>query len=259
MIEPRIVPAAEPFLLPGGPVGCLLIHGFTCSPEEMAWLGDDMAQRGHTVLGIRLAGHGTTPEDLRRTRWQDWMVSLEEGVALLSRLSEQVFLIGLSMGGVVALKAAADYPVTGVVAMSTPIQSFSLRALLAFRLLRLVRPTVPKGVGKHATLGRRREAGYPAYTEFPLRTLSEADKLQAAMRDALPRVDVPVLVLHSKSDAAVPVASAEQLFDQLGTANKEVHLLDGFDHALVRDPKRDEVFGAIADFIDGVLSPHLAR
>ncbi|NTV37277.1 MAG: carboxylesterase, partial [Anaerolineaceae bacterium] len=53
---------AEPFLLPGGKVGCLLIHGFTGTPKEMRWWGEDLAGRGYTVLAPRLAGHATTPK-----------------------------------------------------------------------------------------------------------------------------------------------------------------------------------------------------
>jgi carboxylesterase len=54
--EPLLVPGGEPFLLRGGPDGCLLVHGFTALPEEMRLLGDDLAQAGHTVLGIRPRG-----------------------------------------------------------------------------------------------------------------------------------------------------------------------------------------------------------
>jgi carboxylesterase len=253
MQTPLIVPGAEPFFLPGGPIGCLLLHGFTSMPEEMRWLGDDLAQRGHTVLGIRLAGHATRPQDLARTRWTDWLVSVEEGLSILSGVAEQVFILGLSMGGNVALLAAAHYPMAGTVAMSTPYPGFSRRSVALLRLSQWIRPVLRKGgVEPHPTLGPRREAGYPAYAELPTRILLELAGLQAEMRDALGSVRVPVLLIHSRDDAAVLPESMPQIYQALGTEDKEMLWLEGFDHAVVRDPKRAEAFVAIAAFLERV-------
>jgi len=249
---PFVVPEAGSFLLPGGPIGCLLVHGFTSMPEEMRWLGDDLAQRGYTVLGVRLAGHATHPRDLARTRWEDWMISVEEGLALLGGITEQAFVLGLSLGGNVTLLAAAHYPMKGAVVMSTPYRTLSRGSLLALRLASWLRPLVRKGVPQHPTLGERREADYPAYAEYPTRILFEVVRLQAKVREALAAVKVPVLLIHSQQDAAVPAESVQQISDHLGTSDKEVVLLEGFDHALVRDPRREEVFEVIADFIGRV-------
>src|SRR3974377_2317290 len=76
-------PPAEPFFFPGGPTGCLLVHGFTGAPKEMRWLGEYLAGQGHTVLGVRLAAHATRPEDMHRASWQDWVASVEDGWNLL--------------------------------------------------------------------------------------------------------------------------------------------------------------------------------
>jgi len=57
----------NPFFFEGGEVGCLLVHGFSGSPPEMQPMGDYLAGKGLTVLGVRLAGHGTSPEDMATT------------------------------------------------------------------------------------------------------------------------------------------------------------------------------------------------
>ena len=62
-----IIEGAEPFLLPGGPYGVLLLHGFTGMPPEMALLGEALHRAGHTVLCPRLVGHGTMSEDMEHT------------------------------------------------------------------------------------------------------------------------------------------------------------------------------------------------
>ncbi len=122
----QIIATAEPFFFPGkganAKIGCLVTHGFTGAPKEMRWLGEYLNRQGYTVCGIRLNGHATKPEDMIRSHWQDWLLSVEDGYNLLRSCTDQVFLLGLSMGGVLSLTAASRLPVRGVVAMSTPYQ-----------------------------------------------------------------------------------------------------------------------------------------
>jgi carboxylesterase len=249
-----IIPQSEPFFLPGGPSGCLLLHGFTSTPEEMRWLGDDLAHRGYTVLGQRLAGHATDPHDLARTRWQDWLIDVEDGLAILSGTCDRVFVVGLSMGGIITLTAAARYPMAGVVAMSTPYEPIlSASSRLLLRVARWVRPMHHKPLPeKHPTLPERREPDYPAYPSHPTRIILELDSLLAEMRRSLPQVRVPALLIHSRQDAFVPAESMERIYAQLGTSDKETLWLENFDHAVVRDPKREMVFAAVAAFIERV-------
>ena len=82
MSHMQIISTAEPFFIPGGPVGCVLVHGFTGSPKEMRMLGEYLHQQGHSVFGVRLAGHATTMEDMIRSRRQDWLASVEDGYHL---------------------------------------------------------------------------------------------------------------------------------------------------------------------------------
>lgn len=250
---PLIVPGAEPFFFPGGRTGCLLLHGFTAMPEEMRWLGEYLAAQGYTVLGVRLAGHGTHPRDLARVEWTDWLISVEDGLALLRGMTDRVFVIGLSMGGVIALLSGALYPVAGVVAMSTPAAPFAGGPRWTVRLYSHLRPTLRKPVEQaEGPLAGRREAGYPAYPEFPARIIVALGDVIGAMRAALPQVRVPVLLIHSTADQAVPVESMQVIHDGLGTADKEMRAVDDMDHALVRDPQRGQVFEAIERFIERV-------
>src|SRR5215207_3533345 len=118
----QIIPTAEPFLFVGEPgkSACLLIHGFTGTPKEMRWMGEFLNQQGYTCLGIRLTGHATQPEDMIRSTWTDWTASVEDGYHLLRGLTDTIFLVGLSMGGVLSLLMSTRLDVCGVVAMSTP-------------------------------------------------------------------------------------------------------------------------------------------
>lgn len=245
-----LVPGSEPFLLPGNRTGCILMHGFTAMPEEMQYLGEYLHGQEYTLLGLRLAGHATHPRDLARTVWTDWLVSVEEGLALLKHQTNRVFLIGLSMGGMVSLTAAARYPVAGVVALSTPFLRLPDAQGAEERINARKRTLVPKSWSQpHAELGLRREAGYPAYAATPPNIYPEIYRLQQAMEASLPYITCPTCLIQSRHDAAIPSDSLEQLAARLPPDLRETHLLDHFEHAIVRDPKREEAFHLISRFI----------
>src|SRR3989449_7131156 len=101
----------DAFSLPGSrPLGCLLVHGFTGTPEEMRPLGEALAARGFPVHAVRLAGHGTDVADLVRTRWTDWFASVEAGMARLRASTERLAVAGMSLGSPLPLHPPATRP-----------------------------------------------------------------------------------------------------------------------------------------------------
>ena len=107
MREIALTPGGDPFFLPGGDVSCLVIHGFTSTPLEMRWLGKHLNEQGYSVYGPRLTGHGRTAQALRGVRWPHWVADVLSGIVMLRERYEKVFLVGLSMGGALALTAGA--------------------------------------------------------------------------------------------------------------------------------------------------------
>jgi carboxylesterase len=240
--DTQIVPGAEPFYFPGDQTGCLLIHGFTAMPAEMCLLGEHLQQQGRTVLGVRLAGHATQPMDLAHTIWTDWLATVEDGLSVLSGTVKRVFLIGQSMGGMIALLSSARYPVAGVVAMSTPFD---------IQLNRLPPGKMIYKFGRKAETAfqGRRELNYPAYPSYPTSILLELKNLGDAMAAELKNIRVPVLLMHSDSDKTVDHQSMQKIYDQLTVSDKQAVLLKGMEHSVVRDPQRSVVFEAIDQFL----------
>src|SRR3989442_10592453 len=125
-----------------GHSGVLLLHGFSGSPLEMTPLADALARVGWETSIVRLAGHGTSPDDLARVTWQEWVASAREAYQDLRRRCRRVALAGLSMGGALALYLAASDPPAAVVAISAPIRVRPLLASAA-RVASKVLPAVP--------------------------------------------------------------------------------------------------------------------
>lgn len=99
----------SPFLLIGGNVGVLLIHGFTASPTQLRLVGNFLYDRGLTVVAPLLPGHGTTVSDLSQQRWQNWTQHVGLAFADLKSRCTTVFVAGISLGSLLALHIAAEY------------------------------------------------------------------------------------------------------------------------------------------------------
>jgi carboxylesterase len=254
----QIIPTAEPFFFPGkgakASIGCLVTHGFTGAPKEMRWLGEYLNGQGYTVCGIRLNGHATKPEDMVRSRYQDWLLSVEDGYNLLKSSTEQVFLLGLSMGGVLSLISASRLPVRGVVAMSTPYQLPDHALLRLINLISWFVPFMAKGKGSPDAGWFDKDAfkQHVAYPKNPVRSAGELNKLMSMMRKSLPFVKVPTLLIHSRNDNYVFHESMEKIHSLLGSSDKQMLWVEGGGHVITEEPTREKVFKAAGDFIDRI-------
>jgi len=248
-MHPQFIPTAEPFFFPGGPTGCLLVHGFTGTPKEMRWLGEHLAREGHTVLGVRLAAHATHPQDMLRARWQDWLASVQDGWHLLSGCTQRIFVMGLSMGGMLSLTLAAEYPVAGVVAMSTPHHLPPDPRIPFIRIISLFKPFIPKGPSNwFDSEAHQRHADYPV---DPTRAYLEVRDLMAVMRSGLPRISAPALLIYSRNDRTVTPQERhmEQIYAELGSLDKQTLWVDNSCHVITEDAERQIVFRAAASFV----------
>ena len=246
-----VIPTAEPFLFLGDDVGILLVHGFTGTPKEMRTMGEFFAGKGKTVLGVRLPGHATQPEDISGKRWQDWVQAVEDGYHMLRCAGRQVFVMGLSMGGILTLVTAARLPVKGAVAMSTPYILSEDPRLNYAEYLAPVMPEVPKGPPDwHDQAMAQVHVEYP---KFPTRGLAEVRDLLKVMRAGLPEIRVPVLLVHSQNDGSVPPSNAQRIYAELGTQDKSLLMVEDSGHIVTRDQEREKVFEAALAFVNRLV------
>src|SRR5262249_31191155 len=113
---------SDAFEIGDGTVGVVCVHGFTGTPYEMRYLGDELARAGFAVHGLRLPGHGTSIADLDATTWSDWARAVELAFDTLATRCRRVAVVGQSLGGLLALHLAAHRrDVAGVAALATPL------------------------------------------------------------------------------------------------------------------------------------------
>ena len=253
----QIIPTAEPFLFLGEPSkpACLLIHGFTGTPKEMRWMGEFLNRQGYTCLGIRLAGHATDPADMIRSNWTDWAASVEDGYSLLQSFTANIFLIGLSMGGVLSLLMSTRLDVKGVVAMSTPYKLPDDPRLRHIDWIARMIPYMPKSNEEPGSSWFDKEAwkDHISYPQNPVRSIGQLNQLLGAMRAVLPNVQVPVLMMHSKDDGYVLPENIELLYADLANASDKTKLyITESGHVIPRDAARQQAFQFAWEFIQRI-------
>lgn len=241
-----VIEGAEPFLLKGGSTGILLVHGFTGSPAELLLLGEFLNRADFTVLGVRLAGHGTNELDLQLTTRFDWFRSVLDGYALLRGVCEKIFVVGHSMGALLSLKLATLKKVDRLAVISPPI--FIHESQHAELL-----PPREKCAGLFVKKSHRKLPNVPpaanqTYRKMPLLSVHELLALIEEVKKILPQVEVPLLILHGTEDHTAKFSSAEFVLNAVASGEKKFVPIAGGGHLIPLTDCRELVFEEVLKF-----------
>ena len=241
-----VLAGAEPFRFEGGPIGVLLCHGFTGSPQSLRPWGEQLAAAGLTVLCPRLPGHGTRWQELNLTRWQDWYAEIGRSFDDLMGRCDQVFVMGLSMGGTLALRLAERRPddVAGLVLVNPSVTSQN-RALFLLPALKWVVPSL-KGIGSDI---KKEGVTELAYDRTPLRAAHSLGDLWKHVRADLSRVVAPLLIYRSIDDHVVEPVNTELIIAGVSSTEKQERLLRQSFHVATLDNDAEEIFAGSLDFV----------
>ena len=241
-----VQPGCEPFTFSGGKVGALLQHGFTGSPYSMRPWGEYLAANGLTVLGPRLPGHGTRWQEANLTRWEDWYGETERAFDTLRGTCEQVFVMGLSMGGTLALRLAEEKgdDLAGIVTVNASLLTLRKDA----KLLPVVAKLVPslKAIGDDI---KKPGVSERAYDRTPLRAAASLAHFWRIVQADLGKITQPLLAFRSAEDHIVEPASGEMLLDRVSSTDvREVVLHDSY-HVATLDNDAPLIFAESLAFV----------
>lgn len=230
----------EPFFLKSRKIrwrktGVLLIHGFPASPAEMKPLGNFLNNKGFTVYGVRLKGHGTSPYDLDQTPWKKCIESIKQGYKVLSIQCEKIVVIGFSIGAIITLDLASQLRdnISSAVSISAPIEAegmSSISLILSAQMEKLIR-LIP-GV-KTKFIEWETESPETNYRSVPLQKLVDLKNYIEQVKERLKMISTPILVIQATGDPLIKYQSAEFVYESVSSKVKEIYWHESDKHNIV--------------------------
>jgi carboxylesterase len=249
-IHPQASPysaAARPEILPGNRrIGVLLSHGFTGSPYAMRSWAEFLAREGYAVEVPRLPGHGTSWQDMNTTTWKDWYAEVSRSLDKLVAENDQVVVAGLSMGGALALRLAADRPadVAGLILVNPAVNSTN-KQLLAVPVLKYPLAGIPS-IGNDVKKQGVEEYAYP---RVPLRALHSLLRAWKPLRRDLHKVTAPILLFRSTVDHVVDPSSGRIIRASVSSTEVSERLLSDSFHVATLDNDAPTIFDESLEFL----------
>ena len=246
-----IIAGAESFFFPGnGKKGAvLLLQGFAGNTAELLPLGNFLNAQGYAVLAPRLPGHGTTAEDMLRTNAEDWLDAVRDAYAVLKGFTQDIVVVGASMGGSLGLILAAEKQVKGVVTLAAPIFIAQEQGISALPPKEMLTSSDFTPENKR-NLVNVPPAANLIYDKIPLLSVYDLLEVIERSKNCLLKITAPSLIIHGKADTMASVESAPYIGEHIGSSRKEVALLDGAEHLLPLMEGREAVFDKISNFLD---------
>lgn len=258
-----IVVGAAPIALdgPDGAPAVMLVHGAGDTPQTLRYLADELHARGFTVRVPLLPGHGRALRDFAAVDAESWYEVVGAEFDRLAAQHAWTGLVGLSMGGALAVRVAATRPSIPALALVAPYLAMPRMVHGAAVTSRLWGPLVPyvRSAGARPSIHdpdeRARSLAYGYFTPAALRALRSTVRAATA---ALPRVQSPTVVLQSRDDNRIAPDDALRAFGHLGTRTKELCWVAGA-HVLTVDRARAQVFDTIARWLEAHGARPLTR
>jgi carboxylesterase len=243
-------PGAEDWFVEGaggGRTGVLLLHGFTGSPASVTPWGRVLADQGWTVRVPRLPGHGTSWQDMNRTRWQDWYGEADRAFRQVRERCDRVVVMGLSMGGTLTLRLAEQHgaAIAGLVLVNPAVHSERPDRFL-LPVLQAVVPSFP-GISNDIAKPGQDEV---AYDRIPLKAAHSLTALWKVVKADIARVDQPLLLFRSAQDHVVEPSNAAWVQAHVSSTDVEDVLLPNSFHVATLDHDADVIHRESIAFVE---------
>ncbi|WP_194923448.1 alpha/beta hydrolase [Catenulispora pinisilvae] len=260
-----VLPGAEPFShdVPADPdadqatsdtantpatprVGVLLCHGFTGSPQSMRPWAEHLVAAGFGVRLPRLPGHGTDWHDMQVTTWADWYAEVDRAFHELLAGYDRVFVVGLSMGGTLALRLAERHgaDVAGLVLVNASVKPDKAVIKLVPVLKHLV-PSVP-GIGNAIN---KKGVSELAYDRVPLKALDSFAGGWRTVQTDLPKVTQPTLLFRSGKDPVVHPSNSAVILSRISSTDVTEQVLEKSSHVATLDHDADQIYAGSVEFV----------
>lgn len=251
----------------GAAVVLAVVHGYGEHGGRYRELAVELAERGYAVHVYDLRGHGRSAG--RRGHIGRYSDYLDDTAVYLQAVRGEeegraVFLLGHSLGGLIAASFVEDRPAAGLAGLilSAPFLRLAMPVpplkLHVARLLSLVAPSMDIGNTLDAAALSHDPAVVAAYAVDPLnhhaataRWAAEVFAAQSAALSAASAISLPLLVMYGEADAVADPRAARELFAGAASSDKAERGYPGYYHEIFNETGRGAPIGDLTDWLGG--------
>ncbi|WP_462412649.1 alpha/beta hydrolase [Neobacillus sp. Marseille-QA0830] len=226
-------------------IGCLCLHGFTGAPYEVEPLVTYLQERTCWEFRVpTLPGQGETLS-LKGIRHQEWLDFAEQELKALMETCDKVYVIGFSMGGMIASFLAANHPVDKLILLSAAAYYIHPRQL-AEDIKQVMKDLMGGQLAENQLFFRYRKK----VIETPMSAVLQFHRLVSSIRPDLPKIMAPTLVAQGEADGIVPPKSAEYLYRTIGSSKKKLVVISNSKHHICYCEEKEELFLQVLKFLN---------
>lgn len=222
----------------------MIIHGFMSNLKEIQYLSDIIKQNSNIdVYTFTLPGHDDY--SFKNIKYQDWIKSSEEMLMNLKKSYNSIYIIGHSMGGVIASHLASKNKEVKKLVLVAP----SFKYLELFEDLNILKEKINdtiKNKTKYKDITQR-------ILNSSVTSVIEFRKLVKTYYEEPKNINCPTLLIHGEKDLVVPIKSSKYVYDSIKSKTKYLKIIKGADHSLLYDYKKEYVTRYICNFLKGGL------
>ncbi len=219
-------------------LGCLIIHGFGGGIYEIKSLEDHLKEHGYITSCPILKGHTGNGKDMKSANYEDWIASAEEELIILMEETDNIAIIGFSMGGLIAVNLASKYDIKAIVTINTPIYYWNLKRV---------------GLNIYDDFRKKQLSNLKRYINAkkasPMISMINFLKLLNTTKLKLPKIDCSFLVIQTKDDDTSRLKSSDYIYDNINSKDKNIILYEEGGHTVLVNQHKDKVIKDVEEFI----------
>ena len=246
----------------------VVVHGIFEHMGRYAHVVEALSAGGYAVYAVDHRGHGQSAGVRGHVERFDFLV---EDLHLLVRKAHEdhpglpVFMIGHSMGGLIAIRYALAYghEIEGLVVSGPALQIGDDVSPLLKRVSGVLSAVVPRlpilplSTGPESVLSRDPEveariAADPLHYRGKIRARLGYEMMRASVdaRARMGNLTLPLLIMHGAEDKLTNPQGSIALHEQARSADKTLKLWPGLRHEIFNEPEQAEVIGYLREWLD---------
>ena len=232
-----------------GPIGVLVLHGYTGSPASVRPLGEAFVRHGYSVEVPLLPGHGGSLRELLWGNFSEWLAAATSAFEDLAARCNAVVVAGHSMGGTLACTLALGEPrPDGLILINPFIEP------PAPEFVSMMYAALDAGVESVPSIGSDLKKDHEASRSndaTPIRPMLTLFEAAARLEPRLSEISTSVLLFSSRVDHVVSPRSSDLVEARVGGPIERIVLEESY-HLATLDNDAHEIEARSVEFIEKV-------